>query len=104
MSGYFNNYGLKFKKIFIVEGFIPEGKGKSCSRCSSVKPNMVNLQFNEELEDKYVRETMDSGVRRIHVCTDCLTTSMASFMNNGPTKIALFKELVDDVNSHLKPA
>ena len=70
------------------------GKNGICSCCSAENAGVVRLQFNEELEEKYNQETIDSGVKKLPICSDCLSNSMALFMERSLPKVRLFNDLV----------
>tara|TARA_B100000029_G_scaffold228982_1_gene226565 strand:+ start:1064 stop:1279 length:216 start_codon:yes stop_codon:yes gene_type:complete len=65
------------------------------------KVGIVKLQFNEELEEKYNEQSMDSGVKKMPICSDCISNSMTHFMERSLPKVTLFEDLVHD--NHLPP-
>ncbi|MDC0255075.1 hypothetical protein OAK75_09250 [Bacteriovoracales bacterium] len=67
----------------------------------SKKVGIVKLQFNEELEEKYNQQSMDSGVKKMPICSDCISNSITLFMERSLPKVTLFEDLVHD--GHLPP-
>ena len=75
-----------------------------CSCCMAKKAGIVKLQFNEELEEKYNQQTVDSGVKKMPICPDCISNSMTLFMERSLPKVTLFEDLIHDGHTPPKSA
>ena len=61
----------------------------------------VSVGGVEELEEKYNEQSMDSGVKKMPICADCISNSMTLFMERSLPKVTLFEDLIHD--NHLPP-